>query len=96
MDLSTEYMGLVLDNPVIAGSSGPTGSSNRSRPWRTMAPAPPKSIFEVEITTEYGGFIKTAKERYGDPQYFDYDGQRSAIEYYDFRDRDVTIPGIFI
>jgi len=33
---------------------------------------------------EYADFIKTARVQYGDPQYFDYDGQRSPIEYYDY------------
>jgi dihydroorotate dehydrogenase (fumarate) len=93
MDLSTDYMGLVLDNPIIAGSSGLTGSAEQVKTLADNGAGAVvlKSIFEEEIITEYGDFIKTAKERYGDPQYFDYDGQRSAIEYYDYVIREENL-----
>jgi dihydroorotate dehydrogenase (fumarate) len=86
MDLSTDYMGLALDSPIIAASSGMTGTVEQVK---TLAGAGAgavvlKSIFEEEVINEYADFIKTAKERYGDPQYFDYQGQRSPIEYYDY------------
>jgi len=56
MDLSTTYMGLELDNPIIAGSSGLTGSIDgilRLEDQGTAAVVL-KSIFEEQILNEAG------------------------------------------
>jgi dihydroorotate dehydrogenase (fumarate) len=86
MDLSTHYMGFTLDNPIIAGSSGLTGSVEQVKALAENGAGAVvlKSIFEEEVSNEYADFIKTAKDRYGDPQYFEHGGQRSPIEYYDY------------
>lgn len=86
MDLTTNYMGLTLNNPVIAGSSGQTGSVEQVKALEENGAGAVvlKSIFEEEVMAEYADFIKTAKDRYGAPQHFDYEGQRSPIEYYDY------------
>ena len=86
MDLTTNYMGLDLTSPVIAGSSGMTGSVEQVKALADNGAGAVvlKSIFEEEVMNEYADFIKTAREQYGDPQYFDFEGQRSPIEYYDY------------
>jgi len=86
MDLTTTYMGMELKSPIIAGSSGMTGSVDQVKKLADNGAGAVvlKSIFEEEVMNEYADFIKTARVRYGDPQYFDYDGQRSPIEYYDY------------
>ncbi len=93
MDLSTNYMGLTLDNPIIAASSGMTGSVNRVKALAANGAGAVvlKSIFEEEVMYEYADFIQTAKKKYGDPQYFDYEGQRSPIEYYDYVIREENL-----
>ena len=86
MDLTTSYMGMELKSPIIAGSSGMTGSVDQVKKLADNGAGAVvlKSIFEEEVMNEYADFIKTARVQYGDPQYFDYDGQRSPIEYYDY------------
>ncbi len=86
MDLTTSYLGLTLPTPIIAGSSGLTGSVNQVKALADYGAGAVvlKSIFEEEVANEYADFIQTARTKYGDPQYFDYNGQRSPIEYYDY------------
>lgn len=86
MDLTTNYLGLNLPTPVIAGSSGLTGSVEQVKKLAANGAGAVvlKSIFEEEVKNEYADFIRTAREKYGDPKYFDYEGQRSPIEYYDY------------
>ena len=86
MDLETNYMGLTLSNPIIVSSSGMTGSVEQVKALAANGAGAVvlKSIFEEEVMNEYADFIKTAKDQYGAPQYFDYEGQRSPIEYYDY------------
>jgi dihydroorotate dehydrogenase (fumarate) len=93
MDLTTHYMGLTLTTPIIAGSSGMTGSLEQVKALAANGAGAVvlKSIFEEEVMYEYADFIKTAKERFGDPRYFDYDGQRSPIEYYDYVIREENL-----
>jgi dihydroorotate dehydrogenase (fumarate) len=40
---------------------------------------------------EYADFIQTAKKKYGESRYFDYDGQRNPIEYYDYVIREENL-----
>jgi len=84
MDLSTNYLGMTLKNPIIAGASGKTGSVQQVKTLADngVGAVVLKSIFEEEVASEYAEFRKTAKAQ-GDPQYFDHNGQRSPIEYYD-------------
>ena len=93
MDLTSNYMGLTLPTPIIAGSSGMTGSVKQVKALADNGAGAVvlKSIFEEEVTYEYADFIKTAKTKYGDPQYFDYDGQRNPIEYYDYVIREENL-----
>ena len=93
MDLTTHYMGLTLSTPIIAGSSGMTGSVKQVKVLADNGAGAVvlKSIFEEEVMYEYADFIQTAKMKYGDPQYFDYDGQRNPIEYYDYVIREENL-----
>lgn len=93
MDLTTNYLGLNLPTPVIAGSSGLTGSVAEVKKLAANGAGAVvlKSIFEEEVKNEYADFIRTAREKYGDPQYFDYEGQRSPIEYYDYVIREENL-----
>lgn len=93
MDLSTSYLGLTLKSPIIAGSSGMTGSVEKVKTLEANGAGAVvlKSIFEEEVMNEYADFIKTAKETYGDPEYFDYQGQRSPIAYYDYVIREENL-----
>lgn len=93
MDLSTTYLGLTLKNPLIAGSSGLTGSVEKVKTLAASGAGAVvlKSIFEEEVMLEYSDFLKTTKAEYGDPQYFEYDGQRNPIEYYDYVIREENL-----
>jgi dihydroorotate dehydrogenase (fumarate) len=93
MDLTTKYMGLNLPTPIIAGSSGMTGSVKQVKALADYGAGAVvlKSIFEEEVRYEYADFIQTAKTTYGNPQYFDYDGQRNPIEYYDYLIREENL-----
>jgi dihydroorotate dehydrogenase (fumarate) len=86
MNLTTSYMGLTLKNPIIAGSSGQTGSVAQVKTLAANGAGAVvlKSIFQEEVMHEYADFIQAAKAQFGEPQYFDYNGQRSPIEYYDY------------
>lgn len=93
MDLTTNYMGLTLPTPIIAGSSGVTSSVNQVKELAANGAGAVvlKSIFEEEVMYEYADFIQTAKTKYGNPRYFDYDGQRNPIEYYDYVIREKNL-----
>jgi len=93
MDLATSFMGLTLKNPIIAGSSSLTGSVEQVKTLAANGAGAVvlKSIFEEEVMHEYADFIQTAKEQYGAPQYFDYDGHRNPIEYYDYLIREENL-----
>lgn len=93
MDLTTNYMGLAMPTPIIAGSSGMTGSVKQVKMLADNGAGAVvlKSIFEEEVMYEYADFIQTAKTKYGEPQYFDYDGQRNPIEYYDYVIREENL-----
>ena len=93
MDITTNYMGLMLPTPIIAGSSGMTGSVKQVKVLADNGAGAVvlKSIFEEEVMNEYADFIQTAKKKYGGSQYFDYDGQRNPIEYYDYVIREENL-----
>jgi dihydroorotate dehydrogenase (fumarate) len=93
MDLSTTYMGLDLKSPIIAGSSGMTSSVDKVKTLEANGAGAVvlKSIFEEEVSNEYADFMKKAKQKFGDPKYFDYEGQRSPIEYYDYVIREENL-----
>jgi dihydroorotate dehydrogenase (fumarate) len=74
VDLSTEYLGLKLKNPVIAGSSGLTNSvkSIKELEENGAAAVVLKSIFEEEIAFEYEDIIKEAESKGYNLDQFDY------------------------
>jgi dihydroorotate dehydrogenase (fumarate) len=50
-----------------------------------------KSIFEEEVALEYADFMKTAAQFPGDSQYFDYDGRKVPVEYYNYVVREENL-----
>ncbi|PIE71494.1 MAG: diguanylate cyclase [Deltaproteobacteria bacterium] len=91
MDLSVNYMGLELKNPLIAGSSGLTGSVKKIKELADKGAGAIvlKSIFEEEIAFEYTDFVdKEAKKTGAAPKFFEYDGRLNPIEFYDYKLRE--------
>lgn len=86
MDLTTQYLGLELKNPIIGGSSGLTSSVQKVKDLEAKGAGAVvlKSIFEEEVALEYADFIKAANKGGGHSQYFDYDGKKNPIEYYNY------------
>jgi dihydroorotate dehydrogenase (fumarate) len=74
VDLSTQYLGMTLKNPVIAGSSGLTNSvkSIQELEKNGAAAVVLKSIFEEEIAFEYDDILKEASEEGVNLDQFDY------------------------
>jgi dihydroorotate dehydrogenase (fumarate) len=74
VDLSTQYLGMKLKNPVIAGSSGLTNSvkSIQELEKNGAAAVVLKSIFEEEIAFEYDDILKEASEEGVNLDQFDY------------------------
>ena len=74
VDLSTEYLGLKLKNPVVAGSSGLTNSvkSIREIEENGAGAVVLKSIFEEEIAFEYEDILKEAESKGYNLDQFDY------------------------
>ena len=74
VDLSTEYLGMKLKNPVIAGSSGLTNSvkSIQELAENGAAAVVLKSIFEEEIAFEYEDILKEAESKGYNLDQFDY------------------------
>ena len=64
-DLSTTYMGLRLKNPLIAGSSGLTGTLEGLQDLQDggVGAVVLKSIFEEEIAAEYDDVLTEAKRK---------------------------------
>jgi len=93
MDLSTQYMGMELKNPIIVGSSGMTSSVEKVKKAEAAGAAAVvlKSIFEEEVALEYADFMKTAQQFPKESQYFDYDGRKIPIEYYDYVVREENL-----
>jgi dihydroorotate dehydrogenase (fumarate) len=93
MDLTTQYLGLTLKNPIIVGSSGLTSSVEKIKDIEAKGAGAVvlKSIFEEEVAFEYADFIKTAKKTGDSYKYFDYDGQKNPIDYYDYVIREENL-----
>ena len=74
VDLSTQYLGMTLKNPVIAGSSGLTNSVKNIRDFEANGAGAVvlKSIFEEEIAFEYEDILKEASEEGVNLDQFDY------------------------
>ena len=74
VDLSTEYLGMKLKNPVIAGSSGLTNSvkSIKELEENGAGAVVLKSIFEEEIAFEYEDILKEAESKGYNLDQFDY------------------------
>jgi len=78
VDTTTEYLGLKLKNPIIAGSSGLTDSVKGVKDLEDagVGAVVLKSIFEEEITIEYEDILNEATDKGINLEQFDY---------YDFR-----------
>ena len=74
VDLSTEYLGMKLKNPVVAGSSGLTNSvkSIKEIEENGAGAVVLKSIFEEEIAFEYEDILKEAESKGYNLDQFDY------------------------
>jgi len=73
-DLSTTYMGLRLQSPLIAGSSGLTGTLTSLKELQAGGAAAVvlKSIFEEEIAAEYANVLKEATQKGMSLESYDY------------------------
>jgi dihydroorotate dehydrogenase (fumarate) len=93
MDLTTQYLGLTLKNPIVVGSSGLTSSVEKIKDIEAKGAGGVvlKSIFEEEVAYEYSDFIKAAQKKGESYQYFDYDGRKNPIEYYDYVIREENL-----
>jgi len=74
VDLSTEYLGMKLKNPIIASSSGLTNSvkSIKELEENGAGAVVLKSIFEEEIAFEYEDILKEAESKGYNLDQFDY------------------------
>jgi len=90
MDLSTEYMGLKLKNPVIAASSGLTNSLDAILTLENSGAAAVvlKSIFEEEILLEANHQLMEARK---DPMI--YSGLSETLDYIDLHIREDNLSG---
>lgn len=93
MDLSTEYLGLELKNPIIVGSSGLTSSVEKVKQAEKAGAAAVvlKSIFEEEVALEYADFMKGASRFPSESQVFEYEGRKVPIEYYNYVVREENL-----
>ena len=93
IDLSTDYLGMQLKNPLIVGSSGLTGSVKKIQEIEKKGAGALvlKSIFEEEIAFEHTAFMKRASKAGSQPQYFEYDGRMNPIEFYDYKIREENL-----
>jgi dihydroorotate dehydrogenase (fumarate) len=84
VDLSTEYLGLKLNNPIIVGSSGLTNSlvSVKRLADNGAGAVVLKSIYEEEIGYEYEDIIREASDKGFNLDQFDY---------YDYQIKDENI-----
>jgi len=74
VDLSTQYLGLKLKNPLIAGSSGLSATAKGVRDFEENGAAAVvlKSIFEEEIMFEYEDILREASQEGVNMDQFDY------------------------
>jgi dihydroorotate dehydrogenase (fumarate) len=87
VDLSTEFAGLKLKNPIIAGSCGLTGTVEHIKEIEENGAAAVvlKSIFEEEINNEYDKILEEAQEENRhdiDLDYFDYKIKQDNLNNY--------------
>lgn len=87
MDLTTKYLGLNLQSPIIVGSSGLTDSVEKIEQLEKFGAGAVvlKSIFEEEITLEYEKMVEEeSPNRYKDDylDYFDYRIRQENLEKY--------------
>jgi dihydroorotate dehydrogenase (fumarate) len=87
-DLSTNYMGLVLKNPVIVGSCGLTSSVSKIKELEGAGAAAVvlKSLFEEEIILETGKNLDLAKA-----DSLLYTGYSETLDYIDIHLKDDTL-----
>jgi dihydroorotate dehydrogenase (fumarate) len=86
-DLSTTWMGLRLKNPLVAGSSGLTGTPEGLAKLERggVAAVVLKSIFEEEITAEYDDALSRAARKgmsLESYDYYDYELRGARVEQY--------------
>ena len=93
MDLSTQYLGLELKNPIIVGSSGLTSSVEKVKQAEKAGAGAVvlKSIFEEEVAMEYAEFMQDARQFPSGSQVFEYDGRKVPIEYYNYVVREENL-----
>jgi len=93
VDLSTEYLGLKLETPVIASSSGMTNTVDKIKKLAQNGAGAVvlKSIFEEEIAYEYADFMESIKKSGAQQQYFEYEGTTSQVAYYDYALREENL-----
>jgi dihydroorotate dehydrogenase (fumarate) len=74
MDITTNYMGMKLNTPVIAGSSGLTDSGDKiaALAHHGAGAVVLKSIFEEEILFQFEDVLKDAEKDGVDLDQFDY------------------------
>jgi dihydroorotate dehydrogenase (fumarate) len=90
MDLSTQYLGLTLKNPIIVGSSGLTSTAGSVQKLAENGAGAVvlKSLFQEEIFFETEDFINKMKKQHPDIQHFEYDGKMNPIEFYGYKVRE--------
>jgi dihydroorotate dehydrogenase (fumarate) len=93
MDLSTQYLGLALKNPIIVSSSGLTSSLEKVKSAENNGAAAVvlKSMYEEEVALQYKQFKTSGEGVTDDGQYFDHKGRLSPIEYYPYVVRDENL-----
>ncbi len=93
MDLSTQYLGLELKNPIIVSASGLTSSVEKVKTAEKNGAAAVvlKSIFEEEVALESDAFKASGENQTPDGQYFDHEGRITPIEYYPYVVREENL-----
>lgn len=90
MDLSTNYLGLSLKNPIIVGSSGLTSTVKGVQKLAENGAGAVvlKSLFQEEIFFESEDYIKEMEKQHPEIKFFDYDGRKNPIEFYGYKVRE--------
>ena len=80
-----------LKTPIIAGTSGLTSSVKKVKEVEAAGSGAVvlKSLFEEEIAYEYADFMKQSQKEGEVYRYFDYDGRKNPVEYYDYVIREI-------
>ena len=84
VDISTEYLGLPLKNPLVVGSSGLTDTPEKVKELeeRGTGAVVLKSIFEEEIEHQYRDILR---------EEMDTSGNVDAMDYFDYQIRAETL-----